>query len=340
MADLFPPRKQRPVLLELLSALDARSNTLRRDECGDWALFGKRGWIYAVPEGFQLVYMSRYGVTELDGAGPHLPDYLKAKRNLAFCRLAQDGTGEGIFFLDRLPDAAEADTIRTVFEIRRRVQLSEEALAAKRESGKALWEARKARSQSPSTPTPMRLVLLYRPTAWRRHDPSHHHARRAFLAAILRHPARGRQLANWRSLLLAIAGEPLEASEAEALKALTNRQKWPQESIREFLGGHRAQRRQVPRHGGLRELARLLPRLSFGLGAGRTRAAHGGRGDEGSGRQPLQLHQGRLRGVAGLAGPCRERDRRHPQPRQPRRYCGQAGLVPLDSRLDVCWRDV
>jgi hypothetical protein len=102
-----------------VSALDARSNTLRRDECGDWAIFGRRGHIYAVPEGFQLVYMSRYGVNEFDGDSPHIPDYLKAKRSLTFCRLAQEGTGEGIFFLDRLPGDTEADVIRSIFEISR-----------------------------------------------------------------------------------------------------------------------------------------------------------------------------------------------------------------------------
>jgi hypothetical protein len=40
--------------------------------------------------------------------------------------------------------------------------------------------------------------------------------------------------ANWRALLLAIAGEPLESGEVETLKALTGRQKWPQEAVREF----------------------------------------------------------------------------------------------------------
>jgi hypothetical protein len=87
-------------------------NALRRDECSDWRINGKQGHIYAVPEGFQLVFFARNGVNEWDGDGPHIEDYVRAKRALIFCRLAQDGTGEGIFFLDRLPTPNEAQAIR------------------------------------------------------------------------------------------------------------------------------------------------------------------------------------------------------------------------------------
>ena len=51
-----------------------------------------------------------------DGAGPHIEDYVRAKRNLIFCRRAQDGTGEGIFFLGRMPTPAEAEIIRHELE--------------------------------------------------------------------------------------------------------------------------------------------------------------------------------------------------------------------------------
>jgi hypothetical protein len=93
---------------------------LKRDEAGDWLILGKRGRIYATPEGFQIVYFARWGVTEDDGDGPHVEDYLHAKRKLIFCRLAQDGTGEGIFFLDRLPAEAESEVIRDIIGILRR----------------------------------------------------------------------------------------------------------------------------------------------------------------------------------------------------------------------------
>ena len=49
MPDIFPPIKQRPELLRLAEALDSRSAALRRDDCGDWAIWGNNGHIYAVP---------------------------------------------------------------------------------------------------------------------------------------------------------------------------------------------------------------------------------------------------------------------------------------------------
>jgi hypothetical protein len=55
VADIFPPPKQRPALLTFSKACGTRASALRRDECGDWAIFGKHGHIYAVPEGFQLM---------------------------------------------------------------------------------------------------------------------------------------------------------------------------------------------------------------------------------------------------------------------------------------------
>jgi hypothetical protein len=93
--DIFPPVKQRLALLAFAEATDSRPSCLRRDECSDWRINGKRGHIYAVPEGFQLCYFSRCGVTDWDGDGPHIVDYDHAKRHLTFCRLSQDGTGEG-----------------------------------------------------------------------------------------------------------------------------------------------------------------------------------------------------------------------------------------------------
>jgi hypothetical protein len=123
--DIFPPAKQRPALLALRDALGCRDNALRRDECSDWRINGKQGWIYAVPEGFQLVFFARNGVTEWEGEGPHIEDYLRAKRSLTFCRLAQDGTGEGIFMLDRLPTPEEAEVIRNTLAIAKKRDIGE-----------------------------------------------------------------------------------------------------------------------------------------------------------------------------------------------------------------------
>src|ERR1700730_5361281 len=38
LADIFPPAKQRPALLQLAAHLDSRTSALRKDECGDWEL--------------------------------------------------------------------------------------------------------------------------------------------------------------------------------------------------------------------------------------------------------------------------------------------------------------
>jgi hypothetical protein len=59
------------------------------------------------------------GVNEWDGDGPHLEDYHRAKRLLIFANLVQDGTGEGVFLIDRLPNESEAAVVRDVFGILR-----------------------------------------------------------------------------------------------------------------------------------------------------------------------------------------------------------------------------
>jgi hypothetical protein len=55
MTDTLPPAKQRPALLAFAEACVTRPNDLRRDECGDWAIWGNNGHVYAVPEGYQLM---------------------------------------------------------------------------------------------------------------------------------------------------------------------------------------------------------------------------------------------------------------------------------------------
>jgi len=140
MPDKFPPTKQRGPLLNLVSVLGCRDNALRRDGCSDWRINGEQGWIYAVPEGFQLVFWARNGVNEWDGEGPHIEDYIRAKRHLVFCQLVQDGNGEGIFVLDRLPTTDEAEIIRDTLKIakkrntgeRSEAQLAAQAVFAER----------------------------------------------------------------------------------------------------------------------------------------------------------------------------------------------------------------
>src|SRR6476646_250896 len=52
------------------------------------------------------------------------------KKRLAFCEVTQDGDSEGCLRLHRLPTPAEAETIRGILGIRKRVELSAEARAS------------------------------------------------------------------------------------------------------------------------------------------------------------------------------------------------------------------
>jgi hypothetical protein len=151
MAERYPPTVQRPALLRLVEALGCRDAALRRDECGDWRINGRQGHIYAVPEGFQLIFFARNGVNEWDGAGPHIEDYMRAKRNLAFCRLMQDGTGEGIFLPDRLPTKEEAEVIRDILVIPKKREMGEPSDAQL--AARAAFAARSRPNKGPENTT-------------------------------------------------------------------------------------------------------------------------------------------------------------------------------------------
>jgi hypothetical protein len=120
MSDIFPPMKQRPALLELAEALDSRPAQLRRDECGDWAIFGRRthlrrasrcfGAGVTLHQGFQLVIG-----TDIEHEGRNSARQWSAdKKRLNFCQVTQDGDEEGCLILDRLPTKAEGAIIRDV----------------------------------------------------------------------------------------------------------------------------------------------------------------------------------------------------------------------------------
>ena len=51
------------------------------------------------------------------------------KERLAFCALTQDGDSEGCLRLHELPTPAQAEAIRKVLKIRKRVEYSPEVLA-------------------------------------------------------------------------------------------------------------------------------------------------------------------------------------------------------------------
>lgn len=112
--DIFPPVKQRPPLLKLVQTLELSASTLRRDECGDWALQGKFGHIYASLRGFQIV------VTGWTTRGWNL-----CKADLSFCVLRQDGGDEGTFTLNKSADPKQAELIRKWVGLRKKRSITD-----------------------------------------------------------------------------------------------------------------------------------------------------------------------------------------------------------------------
>jgi hypothetical protein len=107
-------------LASLLTALDASSLALRRDECGDYAINGKLGHIFADGAGFLLCVSTDESARR----------WTFVKQRLSFCRVTQDGDDEGCLHLDRLPTPAEADLIREAVGIKRRRHMTPEMLAS------------------------------------------------------------------------------------------------------------------------------------------------------------------------------------------------------------------
>jgi hypothetical protein len=157
LADSVSADRQREALLKLVEALGCWDRALRRDECGDWQVRGKYGHIYAIPgtldrpkaEGFQIFYSE--DPTYADAATFTVDASLSSKEQeaqiarqmklrwayvkkaLDFCGVTNDGDGEGMLFLDRLPTPEEAEVIRDKLGIRKRVEYDEDTLARKRE---------------------------------------------------------------------------------------------------------------------------------------------------------------------------------------------------------------
>ncbi len=124
--DIYPPSKQRPALLALLTALNASPKTLRRDDCGDWQILGTRGHIYAIPgtltepgrEGFHIFIM-----------GWSSRGWNAARSEIGkFASVTNDGDDEGALFLARLPTASEAEVIRKWCGIPKKRDVSDETL--------------------------------------------------------------------------------------------------------------------------------------------------------------------------------------------------------------------
>jgi hypothetical protein len=107
-------RLERAHLKTLFTALGATRRAFRRDSCGEWAIKGKRGRIYADGSGFLIVVTT----------GDLIRSWTNIKRKLGFCRVTQDGDDEGCLHLDHLPTPKEADLIRHALGIKRKRQLT------------------------------------------------------------------------------------------------------------------------------------------------------------------------------------------------------------------------
>lgn len=106
--------KIKPELEQLIEALNCSLTARVKDECGDWRIVGRRGHIYAEPEGFYIFH----------DAGSKR-GWANAKWEMRFCKVTQDGDDEGFLFLDHLPDRQEAHVILDRIGIRRRKVLSD-----------------------------------------------------------------------------------------------------------------------------------------------------------------------------------------------------------------------
>ena len=119
----------REALIKLVEALGCWDRALRRDECGDWAVFGKLGYIYAVPgtldrpktNGFQIYFRGAEEFGEISTLA-----WTWAKKALSFCQVTSDGDTEGFLFMDRLPTAAESEIIRDKLGIRKKREISDD----------------------------------------------------------------------------------------------------------------------------------------------------------------------------------------------------------------------
>jgi len=109
-------------LRSLLVALNAWGRALRRDDCNAWCIAGKgHGRIYSWGDGKTWVLYVRCRSEK---------HWLYTKRRLSFCEVTQDGDDEGCLRLHQLqlPTPDQAEVIRDVLGIRKRVELTPETL--------------------------------------------------------------------------------------------------------------------------------------------------------------------------------------------------------------------
>jgi len=123
--------QDKALLAELLAALNGWPSALRRDDARLWVLRGRPG--------LQRLNMGRrkkLALVVMPVEIISVRQWTAHKKRLSFCELTQDDDQEGCFRLHRLPTPAEAEVIRDIIGIRKRIDLSPEELARRREVGR------------------------------------------------------------------------------------------------------------------------------------------------------------------------------------------------------------
>jgi hypothetical protein len=118
-------RKDRQQQLALLSALGTWDRALRRDECGAWRINGEHGHIYTWGDGQTWVMWI---------GGSHR--WSVAKKDLPFCKVTQNGDGEGCLRLFDLPTPEQVKVLRRILGLRKKREMSPEELERLRAASK------------------------------------------------------------------------------------------------------------------------------------------------------------------------------------------------------------
>ena len=118
-------RRDRARLEAAGSAICAAKNSIRIDGCGDPAMSGRRGHIFAISEPIGGAALRAIVFCRT------MHGWSSAKRRLGAIgwRLAQDGDDEGVMTLDRLPSLCEGADVRAVLGIRKSQPAREGLLA-------------------------------------------------------------------------------------------------------------------------------------------------------------------------------------------------------------------
>ena len=121
--------------------MEVENSSLRRDECGDPAIIGSSGHVYAIIGTLDEPVRSGFWIfVSCDTP----KGWTFAKRALAFAELVNDGDEEGAFALNRFPSPVEAETIRRYASIPKKIEYSEGQLERRRQWARQSTEARQA----------------------------------------------------------------------------------------------------------------------------------------------------------------------------------------------------